>query len=553
MNLASITLTLIRRFSTSLGIGLALIPAVLFASPPITANALRAHAEFLASDLLEGRAAGSRGYDLAAAYVSAQFRQYGLATLANGQQEGYRQQVPLIEATTVLPASSVTLRRDNQTETFEFNRDYLPAANFFNANVTLTAPLAFAGFAITAPELNYDDLATVDLQGRVAIVLDGAPDRFSREAAAWYGWRNTKYANLAKRGAVGVIEVPLPDAMNEHNWERAISMSWVSDMRLWIDDQPQEPFPSLRLRYRFRVEAAAKLFPTNNGPAINGHSLQQSINNCLAGKASGYALPGSLNMSATTGLRRVDSDNVLGVIHGSDDRLRNEYVLVVSPLDHLGRGAAVNGDAIYNGLQHNAVGVSLLLELARGLSGGDAPRRSILFAAVTAGDRGAQGLTHLLSSNAGRNIVASVVLDTPLPLARTSDVIAIGSADSSLGALLSDAAQSLGLRLTQPRSEDGSLLSASLAPLTQAGIPVLQIQSGVRARDASTEVRSLRHDFKQNILAEPNDDGSVIAVNWTAARELAQLNQALLLKIANAEHAPLWYRSSLIHRKLSSP
>jgi Peptidase family M28/PA domain len=517
-------------------------------APALNAQAIRAHAEFLSNDLLEGRATGSRGYELAVAYVAAQFRQAGLAPVG----DSYLQSVPLIEASVVLPGSAASLRRDGNTTNFEFSKDYLPSANFFNANSAQTAPLVFAGFGIDAPELNYNDLADLDMQGRIAVILAGAPERFNTQARSYYGWRETKYARLVKQGAVGVIEIDTHDQREQkdtpNHWERAVAMSWVSEMRrVNNDEQPDEPFPELKLKFRFNVDAASLLFG-------NGHTLEQTLQAAKAGEPQGFALPGTMTLSATTGLRRMDSNNVVGVVRGSDPRLQNEYVLVTAHLDQLGRGASVNGDNIYNGLQRNAVGVAMLLEMARSVAAMPVrPKRSILFAAVTAGEKGAQGLQHLLASGpiASRKIVASVVLDTPLPITRTSDVLATGADQSSIGTVLAEAAQTLNLRVINNDEAAYSLLNESLAPLTRLDIPVIALQGGVRARNGRTDVRSLRRDWLLTHRDQPSDDQHSLPLDAAAARELAALNVATAINLANAAQQPTWYRSSLIHRKLA--
>lgn len=515
-------------------------------APALNAQAIRAHAEFLSADLLEGRATGSRGYELAAAYVAAQFRQAGLTPVG----DSYMQSVPLIEASVVLPGSSASLRRDGSTINFEFSKDYLPSANFFSANSSLTAPLVFAGFGIDAPELDYNDLADLDLQGRIAVILNGAPDRFNAQARSYYGWRDSKYARLVKQGAAGVIEIDAheqKDASPNH-WERAVAMSWVSEMRrVNSDEQPDEPFPELKLKFRFNADAAALLFG-------NGHTLEQTLQAAKLGEPQGFALPGNMTLSATTGLRRIDSNNVVGVVRGSDARLQNEYLLVTAHLDQLGRGASVNGDNIYNGLQRNAIGVAMLLEMARGVAAMPVrPKRSIVFAAVTAGERGAQGLQHLLASGpiASRKIVASVVLDTPLPITRTSDVLASGADQSSIGTTLNEAAQGLGLRVTNNDDAAYSLLSDSLAPLARLDIPVISLQGGVRARNGRVNIRNLRRDWWQSHRDQPSDDQHGLPLDAPAARELAALNVATVINLANAAQRPSWSRSSLIHRKLA--
>jgi Peptidase family M28 len=520
----------------------------------LNAQAIRAHAEFLSSDLLEGRATGSRGYELAVAYVAAQFRQYGLTAL--DENGSYLQTVPLVEAIAVLPGSAASLKRDNSTTNFEFSKDYLPSANFFNASTSLTAPLAFAGYGIDAPELKYNDFTDLELQGRIAIIFSGAPERFNSQAHSYYAWRDAKYASLAKQGALGVIEIDNHDVKDgrdarDHeapsHWERAVAMSWVSEMRLANgDDQANERFPELKVKFRFNANSAAALFG-------NGHSLEQVMQALKSGEPLSFTLPGTMTLTTTTGLRRIDSSNVLAAVRGSDPRLQNEYILVAANLDQLGRGAAVNGDSIYNGLQRNAVGVAMLLEMARSIAASPTrPRRSILFAAVTAGEKGAQGLEYLLSAGpvATRHIVAGVVLDTPLPIARTREVIAAGADQSSLGTLLVTAAERKQLRVEHADAQQYSVLSDNLAPLARANIPVLSLRGGVRAR-GRTEVRSLQQEWLRLHINQPSDDLNNTPLDTAAARELASLNAAMVLQLANVAERPLWYRSSLAHRKLN--
>ena len=519
------------------------------ALPTIAAQAIRAHAEFLSSDLLEGRATGSRGYELAAAYVAAQFRQYGLTPA--GADGGFFRSVPLIEATAVLPGSSLVLRNEGTTE-FDFGKDYLPSVNFFNASSGVSAPMVFAGYGIEAPEYKFNDLADIDLQGKIAVILEGAPERLNDEVRNVYGWSETKYASLSKAGAIGVIEIHPANEKSASNtqtsWERMAAMSWVSQMRkLNAEGQPDERFPELKLKFRLNAAVAAPLF------ANSGHPFEQVMQAAKAGEAQSFALPGTVTMSATTGLRRMESNNVLGVIRGSDTKLQQEFILIAAHLDGLGRGAAANGDSTYNGLQRNAVGVAMMLEMARAIAAMPTkPKRSILFAAVTAGEKDAQGLSALLSEGSAqsRNIVAALVLDTPLPVTRTSDVIGIGADQSSMGNRLVAAAQQQNLRMILSDEIENSLLAPSLVPLVKAGIPVLSARGGNRARDGRN-VLSIKNNWFQQHINHPSDDLTNAPLDSAAARELVNLNVATLLDLANDAERPVWYRSSLAYRKLS--
>src|SRR5688500_1934619 len=166
---------------------------------------IRSHVEFLAGDLLEGRATASRGYDIAAAYVAAQFRQAGLQP--GGDDKSYYQHVPLLEATPVLPGSSAELVREDDTHTFEYGTHYLPSADFSSASSTLSAPMVFAGYGIDAPELSHNDFEGIDVKGRIAIVFSGAPAKFPNHQRAYYSWGDRKLSTLVERGAVGVITI----------------------------------------------------------------------------------------------------------------------------------------------------------------------------------------------------------------------------------------------------------------------------------------------------------------------------------------------------------
>ena len=515
----------------------------------LNGNAIQAHAEFLASDLLEGRAAGSRGYDLAAAYVASQFRQYGLKPI---KENGYLQRVPLVEATVVLPGSSMIFKHDNATDTFDYGTDYLPTANFFTSPVSLTAPVTFVGFGITAPELNYDDLADVDVRGRIAVILEGAPKKVRPALREFYSWRDAKYANLIRHGAIAVIEILREEATAEKSeeaetaWDHAVTMSWVSDMRrVNADDEAVDPFAELKIKMRINAAAASKLF-------VNGHAWDQVINNASSGTAQAFPLPGTMTLSTTTGLRRTESNNVVGMIAGSDPDLRREYVMVVAHLDHLGRGAAVNGDTVYNGMQHNATGVAMLLELARTIAASpQKPKRSILFVAATAGSKSAQGIQHLLKSGtiAVNNIVAAINIDTPLPLMRTNDVIAIGADQSTLGNTVNTVLQSMNLRLAPADTTDHALTDSGLFPYVQAGIPLIELHAGNHATNGHEDMRDLKRDYRQNHFDQPSDDASNAAMDVEAARELDEVNARILIEFANAATRPQWYRSSVLHNK----
>lgn len=513
---------------------------------------IRSHVEFLASDLLEGRASASRGYDIAAAYVAAQFRQAGLQP--GGDDETFFQRVPLIEATPVLPGSSAELVREDATYTFEYGTHYLPAADFASASSTLSAPMVFAGFGIEAPELDYNDFEGIDLKGRIAVIFSGAPARFPHHQRAYYSWMQRKFSTLIERGAVGVITIASNADAMQMPWERRVAMSWTPQMR-WLDEAgvPQDSFPALKLRFQFNHDAAAQLFetaPTNFAAALAASD---------EGTPQGFALPGMLTLSATTGLRKTESNNVVGILPGSDPQLKDEYVVVTAHLDHLGRGPAVNGDSIYNGAHDNAVGIGVILEIARVLhASGTKPRRSIVFVAVTAEEKGLLGSDFFAHQFADRaedgeqKLVANINVDMPLTFAWTHDFVALGAPHSSLGTAAKQAAAAQGYRLSADAApEQVKFIRSDQFSFIRRGIPAIVLSGGYQPRDPSVDLVELRKQFLSTHYHQPSDD-LALPLDYRTAADLARTNVRIAVAIANAANPPRWNRNDFFGEKFQS-
>lgn len=503
----------------------------------VSEDALRAHVEFLADDLLEGRGAATRGYDLAAAYVASQFRQFGMKHAGDG--DTYFQSVPLIEATPVLPGSSARLVVDDQTIDFEYGTDYLPSADFSSASSTLTAPLVFAGYGIDAPELSHDDFANIDVEGRIAVIVSGAPAKFPNNQRAYYSSSLRKLSTLVEKGAVGLITFDSLVDVRRRPWERRVAMSWTPQMR-WLDPEgnPQDAFPELKLKFRFKQESAAALF--EHGPT----PLSEVLAVADAGNPQGFELPGMMTLSATTGLRKTESANVLAVLEGSDPNLRQEYVVVTAHLDHLGRGSSVEGDSTYNGAHDNAVGVAMLLEMARALHAAHSrPKRSILFAAVTAEEKGLLGSAFLADATKqqGVAVVANINVDMPLTFARTHDFVAFGAEHSTLGTAARNAASAEGFRLSpDPMPEEVVFIRSDQFSFVRQGIPALMLHSGIQPREADVDLAGLRRTFFQDHYHQPSDDIS-LPIDYAETAALTRVHLRILLEAANGAR-PRWKR-----------
>jgi Zn-dependent M28 family amino/carboxypeptidase len=315
----------------------------------------------------------------------------------------------------------------------------------------------------------------------------------------------------------------------------------------WLDAEgkPQNAYPELKLRFRFKHEAAARLF--EGAPS----TLEQALAVADAGEVQGFDLPGMLTLSATTGLRRTESPNVLGVLPGSDPQLRDEFIVITAHLDHLGRGAVVNGDAIYNGAHDNALGVAVLLEIARALRASPVkPRRSVLFAAVTAEEKGLLGSDFLANGarERGERIVANLNIDMPLLFTRTRDFVALGADHSTLGALARTAVAAQGYRLSpEAAPEEVSFIRSDQFSFIRQGVPALVLNGGYQARDGVTDVPALMKEFRATHYHQPSDAPS-LPIDYTAAADLARVNVRIALDAANGPR-PQWKAGDFFAKK----
>ena len=520
----------------ALALALCLGAVAAHAAPPAaSAQRIRADIGFLADDLLEGRAAGTRGYDLAARYVAAEFESLGLAP--GGRDGSWYQPVALIEGATVVAAGELLVERNGTATRLETGVDFLPQRDYSGPKTRVTAPAEFVGFGVHAPERGYDDFEGSDLKGRIAIVLSGAPPTFDSESRAHYSATLTKMAELVRRGAVGVITVLTPLDESRRPWPRWVQGSWFPGMR-WIgsDGQPVDAFPELKRGAIMGATGAAKLF------AGSGHALEDVFARATAGTPQHFALPGEVTLAGETTLTPRSSANVVGLLEGSDPKLRHEYVVMTAHLDHLGRGAEVNGDGIYNGALDNASGVAVMLEVARLLKAGAPPRRSVLFVALTAEERGLLGSDVFARQPPvpREALVADVNMDMPVALGPVADWVAFGAEHSTLGPVAARAARAEGYRLSpDPEPEEIVFVRSDQYMFVRQGVPSIYMSSGNRSRDPAIDLAQRADEFRRTHYHQPSDD-TKLPIDYPSLAGLARVNLRIVREVANATARPSW-------------
>jgi len=507
----------------------------------VSARVLEAHVRFLASDALQGRMTGTPGYQAAAEYVANQLRMAGVEPAGS---DGYFQPVPYAVAGIDAARSTMRVHRGKRARTLAWKKDWIAGADVLREHVRVRAPAVFAGYGVRAPELGHDDYAGLDVRGKVVVIMLGAPKHFTANPRAYHSSTMVKERVAAEQGAVGIVLLRNAHDASKYPWEaiahnagRVPSMKWVAP-----DGRAADYFPELRGTVVLSEAAAAALFEG----APHAHAA------VLAADAAGealprFALPLELEIDKRGTLSRLASPNVVGVLKGSDPRLAAEHVVYSAHLDHLGVGAPVDGDDIYNGAYDNAMGVAMLLETARAFAAMQPrPRRSILFVAVGGEERGLLGSDYFAHypTVPAPQLVADINLDMPLVLFPLADVVAFGSEHSTLGAQADAAARAEGLRLApDPAPDEVIFIRSDQYSFVRQGVPSLFLTAGSTPADASVDGPAAVLAFRRMHYHKPSDDLSR-PVDWDAVARFARVNVRIGFTVAQAAAPPAWHRDN---------
>jgi hypothetical protein len=501
------------------------------------ARRIEADVRFLADDLLEGREAGTRGYDVASLYVAQRLRAIGLAPA--GGDGGYFQRVPMLRGVTQADGNAFTIVRDGAQRALPFREAFLPGINFNEAQASVEAPAVFVGQGVYAPELQHDDFAGLDVKGRIAVMFNGAPARFDNDRRAFHSSRRTKAEELVRRGAVGVVVVQTDDEEKQSPWTRTAGNWDRPGMRLRGDDgKGIDTWPQLR------VTATVSAANADAVLGVGGRSAKQLFQDLRDGKLRAFELPGTLRIASHTAITPVDSRNVVARLDGRDAALKNENVVFSAHLDHVGIGAPVDGDAIYNGALDNALGIAVMLEAANRLAhDATPPKRSVLFVAVTAEEKGLLGAEWFARHPTvpADSLVANVNMDMPMLLTPTKDVVPIGLEHSTLQPLVQQAAKEIGVSLSpDPSPEEVVFVRSDQYAFIRAGIPAVYLDGGYTGVDGDARAtREVQDAFLRERYHQPGDDLSQ-PIQWADAARLAELNARIGRLIADAPQRPAW-------------
>ena len=524
---------------------LSLLLIVTFSLPAITQDATNsfdgkswwAHVKVLADDNMEGRDTGSSGLRKAEAYVVEQLKNSGVQPAG---KDGYYQPVKFQSREIVEKESSAALVRDGKVEPLTLGDDII-----FNTRVDLApeveAPLVFAGYGLTIPEKNYDDLAGLDVKGKVIVILGGSPAEIPTGLASHYQTPAERWKALKKAGVFGVIYIPNPASMD-------VPWSRIALNRL---------HPSMELADPVFNETAGEKLSMNVNPAKaetfftgTGHTFAELA---ALGKdrkpLPHFPLPVSIRTRAKLEKKSIDSANIIAKLPGSDPVLKNEYVVLSAHIDHIGIGEPINGDRIYNGAMDNASGSAVLLDVAANLKKSPQKlKRSLLFVFVTGEEKGLLGSKYFAQYPTvdAKSMVTDINIDMFLPIIPLKTLVVFGLAESDLGDLATEVAQSRGVQVeADPEPQRNLFIRSDQYNFIRHGVPALAM--GIAPDPNSPEQMKTFKDWLTNRYHAPSDDLAQ-PIDFSAAAQYEDIVRGLMIKVANDPQRPQWKSDSFFRR-----
>ncbi|MHC2990382.1 peptidase M28 [Pontibacter sp. HJ8] len=509
----------------------------------INASDLLKHTKVLASDAFEGRGPGTAGEDSTVNYLTREFKRLGLQP---GNPDGtFVQKVPMF-GFTAQPKASFTA--GGKTINLSFPNDYVAVSRRFVQDVNVNnSDIVFVGYGIVAPEYGWDDYKGLDVKGKTIVMLindppipsPNNPDQldstmFGGKAMTYYGRWTYKYEIAAEKGAAAAIIIHETGPAG-YPYE-VVSGSWGREN--FDISNPDKNMGLLAVESWITDSKAKELF------TAAGTNFDQLKN---AARQKGFKpvpLKAKANFTIKNQLREIESRNVIAKLEGSDPELKDEYIIYTAHWDHLGKDNKLKGDQIYNGAMDNASGTAGLIELAKAFAAlSEKPKRSILFLAVTAEEKGLLGSKYYATNPLYplNKTLANINMDVLNAYGPTEDVVVIGYGNSTLEEILAQAAHSQNRHIVPESSpEKGSFYRSDHFEFAKQGVPALYAKSGVIGRGQPADFITKKQE--QYTAADYHKVSDEVRDDWNldGAIEDLQLFFRVGYRVANGATSPEW-------------
>ncbi len=492
-----------------------------------------AHIEFLADDKLEGRNVGSKGYEAAADYVAGQFERAGLKP---GAGSTYSQPVEFAKLTLNEPASTLAVIQDGKATAVTPGDEAL--LGYPPQTTDTEAPLYFAGYGLDIPDAGYSDLKEPALKGAIAVYLMGGPAQIDGNLRSHFSSAEERGKAMKAAGVAGTIAIPNPSSM-DIPWSRQSANRLLARMGL---ADPTLATQAGNFSATWNPAKTALLF------AGSGHTFDEIL---AAAKVNQrlprFPLKTKVRAHVVTNREKVESRNLVAIRPGSDPKLKNEFVVISAHLDHLGVGAPVNGDSVFNGAMDDASGIASLIEIARTLQTGKVKtKRSLVFLAVTGEEKGLQGSRYFSErSTVKGKIVADINMDMFLPLFPLKYLEIQGLNESTLGDDIRAVAGAVKVEIQADKDPNANrFIRSDQYSFIKKGVPSLAFKFGWLL--GSNEEKLYKAWYTNRYHAVTDD--LTQPVDLEAAAQFNSILVGLLRRVADADRAPSWKTDSFFRR-----
>ncbi|WP_445736945.1 M28 family peptidase [Mariniflexile sp.] len=511
-------------------------------SESVNPEDIRHHIAVLADDSLKGRLPGTPEYDKAMAYVANKYKEFGLKPFGNKEGNTYYQTLTLRNSVVKNEQSFMIL---NDTDSLQVGIDYFYMGNANEVLTEFSGELVIAGHGIQAPEYGFNDFENLNVKGKIVIIFFGAPSSLPASERAYFSNIATKIATLDNLGAAGVLFVIDPGGRGgfEGVYEN-ISLKGVNSVIM----------PDGKALGRTDFGKNLKF-----GGFFNWESLSQltglTSENWKAYSENGATLPQPKNTvqlkgKVVTTFKEIESANVIGLLEGAE--LKDEYIVHTAHLDHLGIGKPVDGDSIYNGAHDNASGISAMLEIARLYSKlPSKPKRSVIFAAVTAEEMGLLGSKYLAVNPPveQQKIIANVNTDMPTVIAPLLSIEPLGAEQSSIMNVVQRVAKQLDLTIDADHApEEVRFVRSDNLNFVLERIPALRMKYGLKTETSETGLDSIIKAFTAQHYHKPSDELNDAMFNFDAAKTYVRLQFMNSYLINVSEEKPTWNEDSFFKK-----
>jgi Zn-dependent M28 family amino/carboxypeptidase len=499
------------------------------------------HVKVIADDSMEGRETGSLGLRKAGAYAVEQLKRSGLEPAGT---DGYYQNIRFVQRQIAEKDSYAFLVRDGQANPVALGDQAYFSTRVEGSEQEVDAPLVFAGNGLEVPDSHLDEIAGLDLQGKVVVYLAGSPARVPGSLAAHYGGLAQRWKGYAAAGAVGIISIPNPASM-DIPWSR-MSLNRAHPSMDLADAEFNE-IAGLKMAMVFNPSSAEALFEGS------GHSFAEIAALGRDRKElPHFALAASLRARAAIAKTEIESANIVARLPGSDPALRNESVVLSAHIDHVGIGEPVNGDRIYNGAMDDGSGTAAVLDIAASLKlHPEQLKRSVIFLLVTAEEKGLLGSKYFVARPTVdvKSIVADINIDMFLPIVALKVLRIQGINDSTLGEHAAAVASSFDVKpVPDPEPLRNLFVRSDQYNFIRHGIPAVIMD--VFYQPGSPEAQIFKNWLTERYHA-PSDDVSQ-PVDLQAAALYEEIVRRLLVETANDAQRPQWKPDSFFRRYLTA-